>query len=318
MSVSPNAQTLLSSQRARVLVPLLAVAVLAGCNDDAGSTRGRVASGPSPAAEFARPQARSVSSVASQGESGQPADAEAASVEHENIEERRHYTMRFSQTEQLVDTYQSILAACRQESACHPGGSGSNLPKQGLANGWIQFGIDRAHVGESRVASLIEQSEFLEASDITLENRTRQIIDVRARLQQKEALRDRLLALAQQAREFSQRNINELLQLERELARVQGEIESMQGQLRHLANVTERVNVRVDLRQDRWANENVSVFSPLRHAISESASVFFRSLGNVILAIVFITPWMVLGVPAIWVLVKSWKGLKALLRRRRS
>lgn len=244
--------------------------------------------------------------------------AAAQSNEHEgeSIEERRQYTLRFADSDALASAYQGLLQACQSDVSCRSAGSGMNRPKHGQANAWVQLGIERAGIARNPVISQIEQSDNLESTDISLENRSREMIDAQARLKQKEALRDRLVTLSQQAREYSQRNLQDLLQIERELARVQGEIESMQGQLRHLARVTERVNVRVELRQDRWSNEQVSVFTPLRSALDESASLFFRSLGNVILAIVFLTPWMVLGVPAIWLLAKTWKGLKRLVRRR--
>lgn len=130
------------------------------------------------------------------------------------------------------------------------------------------------------------------------------------------ALRERLKELAQEGRGFSERRIQDLLQVERELARVQGEIESMQGQQRHLARVTETVAISADFRQQRWVEPRQhGVLAPLWRALDRSMSLFFESVGQVILVVVFLTPWLVIGLPVLWLLSRLWRPVRRALSR---
>lgn len=71
----------------------------------------------------------------------------------------------------------------------------------------------------------------IENSNIRSEDVTEQFIDVEARLKTKKELEIRYTELLKQAK-----NVQEILGLERELANVRGEIESMQGRLNYLSN----------------------------------------------------------------------------------
>lgn len=66
----------------------------------------------------------------------------------------------------------------------------------------------------------------IENTNIRSEDVTEQFIDVEARLKTKKELEVRYLSLLQQAK-----NVDEILQIERELSNIRGEIESMQGRL---------------------------------------------------------------------------------------
>jgi uncharacterized coiled-coil protein SlyX len=71
----------------------------------------------------------------------------------------------------------------------------------------------------------------IENTNIRSEDVTEQFIDVEARLKTKKELENRYTELLKLAR-----NVDEILRLERELANVRGEIESMQGRLNYLSN----------------------------------------------------------------------------------
>ena len=71
----------------------------------------------------------------------------------------------------------------------------------------------------------------IENTNIRSEDVTEQFIDVEARLKTKKELENRYTELLKLAK-----NVDEILQLERELANVRGEIESMQGRLNYLSN----------------------------------------------------------------------------------
>ncbi|MBN7809645.1 DUF4349 domain-containing protein [Algoriphagus sp. H41] len=71
----------------------------------------------------------------------------------------------------------------------------------------------------------------IESMNIRSEDVTEQYIDVEARLKTKKELETRYMELLKQAR-----NVEEILGLERELANVRGEVESMQGRLNYLGD----------------------------------------------------------------------------------
>lgn len=73
----------------------------------------------------------------------------------------------------------------------------------------------------------------IENTNIRSEDVTEQYIDVEARLKTKKELEIRYLSLLQQAK-----NVDEILQIERELSNIRGEIESMQGRLNYLKDRT--------------------------------------------------------------------------------
>jgi hypothetical protein len=73
----------------------------------------------------------------------------------------------------------------------------------------------------------------IENTNIRSEDVTEQFIDVEARLKTKKELEIRYLSLLQQAK-----NVDEILSIERELANIRGEIESMQGRLNFLKDRT--------------------------------------------------------------------------------
>lgn len=239
------------------------------------------------------------------------------------IEERRHYQLQFDSAEALVTTYHEAHEACLDMRGCQVEQGRLGTPRQGLASGTLVMRIDRDRIDEAEPVRRISDSPALSGVEITREDRTQQMIDLEARLAQQVVLRERLAELAQEGRGFSERRIQDLLQVERELARVQGEIESMQGRQRHLSRVTESVSVTASFQQQRWVEPHQhGPLAPLWRALDRSVSLFFESVGQVILVVVFLTPWLVLGIPALWLLTRLWRpvrlGISRLGQRRRA
>jgi hypothetical protein len=94
---------------------------------------------------------------------------------------------------------------------------------------------------------------------VSTEDVTESHADIETRLRNQEALRDRLRALATRAT-----NVADVLSVERELARVQSEIESMQAQLA-------RMNRDVQLSSLSVTFERAHIYGPLGY--------FFRAIG---------------------------------------
>lgn len=301
------------SRLVRLCPLLLVLALLGGC--DGG--------GPPPRSAPDTAPSRAPSGIASEALVGRNVPAAPDPVDGTRLEERRAYRLQFEDAERLIATYRETQAACVAAADCRIEQGRLQTPRHGLASGELGLRIDRGGLEDAEALRLITESPALSGVEITRQDRTQQIIDLEARLDQKLVLRERLTELAQEGRGFSERRIQDLLQVERELARVQGEIESMQGRQRHLARVTESVAVTARFQEQRWsAPHRHGVLAPLWRALDRSVSLFFESVGQVILVVVFLTPWLVIGLPVLWLLSRLWRpvrrGLGRLSERRRA
>lgn len=137
---------------------------------------------------------------------------------------------------------------------------------------------------------------------------TSPILDTEARLSAKRQLRERLTALLS----HEEASVEELVQLERELARVQGEIESAEAQLQAM-----RVRVTMSMLNLNYSTQRPTVssgaFDPVGRAVGNSVRDFSRALGQVITFLVSVLPWMIVIIPVGWL---GLRGVRAMFRRR--
>ncbi|MEQ6917717.1 DUF4349 domain-containing protein [Halomonas aquatica] len=240
----------------------------------------------------------------------------AAEAPDFRIEERRGYSLQFEEAEPLLAAYRETHEACVATPDCRVEQGRLQTPRHGLASGYLAMRVARDRVDEAEPVRLVAESPALSGVEITRNDRTQQMIDTEARLAQQVVLRERLKELAQEGRGFSERRIQDLLQVERELARVQGEIESMQGQQRHLTRVTDTVAITASFQEQRWVEPREhGVLAPLWRALDRSMALFFESVGQVILVVVFLTPWLVLGLPVLWLLSRLWRPVRRAFSR---
>ncbi|MBX2812025.1 MAG: DUF4349 domain-containing protein [Myxococcales bacterium] len=148
----------------------------------------------------------------------------------------------------------------------------------------------------------------LRAMTAHAEELTRVMTDTTARLQAQQTLRERLMTLLA----LETDDIGNLLQIERELARVQSEIESAKSQLRQLRD---RVAMdRITLRYDAMPK---AVSSSATEPVIEALTTFFSTLSHsVALLILFVAgalPWVVVGLPCLWIFVRL---LQSMLKSR--
>jgi hypothetical protein len=143
------------------------------------------------------------------------------------------------------------------------------------------------------------------ARSVTSEDLTCAITDTDARLRAQKALRTRLEAL------IASRpgRLAELLEIERELARVQGEIDSAESNLAIM-----RARVAMSTLDLSYQSESAPVvegtFSPLTNAIDGFIGTLAFGFGAIITLIAFLLPWLIVLIPAFWF------GARWLRRRR--
>jgi Domain of unknown function (DUF4349) len=137
------------------------------------------------------------------------------------------------------------------------------------------------------------------------EDKTGTVIDVEARLKNMTELRNRLRAmLASRAG-----SLKDVVEVERELARVQADLDSLAARRKALANETEKVSLRVEFRAPRSIS-GPRFSSPIARAWRGAASVLAESIAALITVAVAVVPWLLVGVPLLWACVKLWRRLR--------
>lgn len=140
----------------------------------------------------------------------------------------------------------------------------------------------------------------------TAEDKTDEVIDTEARLKNMTELRDKLRGLlgTRDAR------LRDLLEVERELARVQADLDSLAARRKALAQQTDKVLVMLRIAA-RPAVLQDGVWSPVADAVTGAGHVLARSLSALIGLVVGALPWAVL-------MGAGFVGLRFAWRRRRA
>ena len=133
----------------------------------------------------------------------------------------------------------------------------------------------------------------------TTEDLTREIVDTEATLRAKRALRDRL----QQLLATRPGSLADLLGVERELSRVQGEIDSTES---NLTAMRTRVAMSA-LTIEYGSSANVvagGTFEPLRSAVAQFMVAVVESTVTLVAVVGALLPWVVVGTMAVWYLIR--------------
>ena len=138
----------------------------------------------------------------------------------------------------------------------------------------------------------------------TADDKTVPLLDIEKRLGAQTALRDRLLQLLHQAGT----SVADLVAVEKQLAEVQGLIESETAQRDYLRTITD--TVKVDVAYNGLVQQAGPFdISPIRLALDDFLRTLIESVGGMILAIATALPWLPLAASAAWILgwaVRRW------------
>ncbi len=136
------------------------------------------------------------------------------------------------------------------------------------------------------------------------EDKTTTVIDVEAKIKNLTELRNRLRTILT----TRTGSLKEVVEVERELSRAQAELDSLVASRKALANETEKVAVTIDFRPKPSIAET-GAFAPIVSAWNRMGGVFASSIAAVVTFIVAAVPWLVLIIPAIWLLPKLFRRL---------
>jgi len=136
------------------------------------------------------------------------------------------------------------------------------------------------------------------------EDKTSTVIDVEAKIKNLTDLRNRLRTMLT----TRTGSLKDVVEVERELARAQSELDSLVASRKALANETEKVAVSIEFRPKPSIAET-GAFAPIVSAWNRMGGVFAGSIAAVITFIVAVIPWLVLIIPGIWFLPKLFRKL---------
>jgi hypothetical protein len=136
--------------------------------------------------------------------------------------------------------------------------------------------LDKLFNALNQLATIMEHTT--ESADKTAE-----VVDTDAKLKNKTEFRDRLRGMLAK----SPGGVKEAIEVERELANVQAEIDSLATTQKSLQNQT-----------------RTGALAPIANAWEESGYVVAQSLGSLITFVMAVIPWLVLIIPAIWIILK--------------
>jgi hypothetical protein len=143
------------------------------------------------------------------------------------------------------------------------------------------------------------------------EDKTTAVVDTDAKIKNLTSFRDSLRAMLGKP----SATVRDLVEIQKQLTDTQSELDSETAQRKILANETEKIAVEISFHVER-ANVSGGGLAQIWNALRESGSILADSTASLITTIVAIIPWLILILPAIWLLVKGWKRLK--LRRNRT
>jgi hypothetical protein len=145
----------------------------------------------------------------------------------------------------------------------------------------------------------------VESLSVTASDVTEEYFDLEIRLRNQRALETRLLALLQRPAN----KLSDLLDAERELARVRDEIDQMEGRRRFWDNRVALSSLSVSVHEPVPAvgGNRGGAISVLRQAFADSADNFVSAVAGVIAATGAVVPVAAALILAGWLLVRAWR-----------
>jgi hypothetical protein len=140
------------------------------------------------------------------------------------------------------------------------------------------------------------------------EDKTDDVIDADAKIKNLTSYRDSLRELLKK----SSASLKDLVEIQGELSKVQSELDSEMMKREVLATQTEKVAVEIQFATEASVARQ-GFFDRIVAAWREAGYTFGESVGNLILVVVAVLPWLVVLAPAGW---GTWKLVRRLRRKR--
>ncbi|MCP5468094.1 MAG: DUF4349 domain-containing protein [Deltaproteobacteria bacterium] len=167
--------------------------------------------------------------------------------------------------------------------------------KKRSAHAVIRVGESVFHEAVSKLKKIGDvKFEQINAQDITEE-----YTDLEARLKNKRELEKRLIDVLQKRAG----KLSDILEVERELARVREGIEQIEGRKRFLDDRITLSTITLNFYEPS-AITSISQWKPLKESLKDITEIFAKSLGSLLMVLAALLPWLLLGSLFIYLTVK--------------
>jgi hypothetical protein len=137
------------------------------------------------------------------------------------------------------------------------------------------------------------------------EDETAAVVDTDAKIKNLTSFRDNLRAMLAKP----SATVKDLVEIQQQLTETQSQLDSETARRKILANETEKIAVGISFHVEK-SRSNAGGFAQIRDALRESGSVLGESTASLITVIVAVIPWLILIVPALWLLARGWRKLR--------
>lgn len=188
----------------------------------------------------------------------------------------------------------------------------SNCNSQDKSYKWGQVGL---RIPSSKVGSALSSIRNLgvvERENSTAEDITEGYVDLEAHIKNAKASETRLLQLSQKAGELA-----EVLEIEKELSRVRGEIESFLAKKQNWDVLTEMVTIEIEIHEGSGSPSIHRLLVSLKASMTSAVQGIFDSFAFLVIAVGAILPWAVVFGPLAYLFIRfrrkmvkknSWPG----------
>ena len=200
----------------------------------------------------------------------------------------------------IAPAFAAARAACEAEAA-----SGCTVLEATLNTGAspsASLTLRAAPAGIARVLAKLHSADGVVSESTSAEDLAAPLFDAERRLAMQRDYRDALLAL----RAKGSNDINALIRVNQELAQVQSQLETVNGERAHLQQQIDTEKLNISFRTFAGVEDGAH---PIARALQEFGSHLGEAAGGAITFVAFLIPWCVFLVPLAWLVVR--------IRRRR-
>jgi hypothetical protein len=246
--------------------------------------------------EAPAPRPSSASPSAASPHGGSVAASQGVTAPHEK---KRKVILNYSiylevqEFEKAVDS----LIKLAESSGGHVLKNNSN--SQDKSYKWAQVGIRVPSTKVGNALTTIRGLGTVERENSTAEDITEGYVDLEARIKNAKVAEARLLQLSQKAGKLA-----DVLEIEKEISRVRGEIESFEAKKQNWDVLTEMVTIEVEVHEGSGSPSLHKLWTTLKATITSTVQGLFDSVAFLMIAVAAILPWAVVFGPLAYLFIR--------------
>jgi Domain of unknown function (DUF4349) len=290
------------------LLSLFVAMCLVACGERPASEG--YAAEPAPAAEPSPPQVRAKMAAESDAIGGAEQSLTEISEPADNAAKKyialRHHLQIESPADKMQAAFDAAVKHCEALNCLMLSANYNKQTSYNPPSASLSVRVPPRNV-EIFLAGLAKNGEVMQHGRDS-EDKTNQVIDADARIKNLTELRDRLrLMLQDKSAKFK-----DIIEVETQLANTQSELDSIVSIRKVLSLETDLVAVNIDFIASQGITEQ-GAFAPVARAFKDAGRVLMESFGTVITFVVTAIPWLLIGIPVLWLIRRYWVKIKAKL-----